>query len=169
MDERVVYREYTSWAPWVYVVLWGAVIGSAAGVFLGADDVLPDAGRILAASVILGVGALVQRLLGGLTVRLTPEAVQVGLGRGWPLRTRIPYERIASLETVTYRPLGEFGGWGLRGFGSRQAWTARGNRAVVLHLVDLRDIYVGSDNPRRLEERIRATAGTRLGGARSRA
>ena len=38
-----------------------------------------------------------------------------------------------------------------------------GDHAVVVILADDRRIYVGSDHPRRIEERIRAVAGSDLG------
>ena len=38
--------------------------------------------------------------------------------------------------------------------------AARGNQAVVLHLRDGRQVYLGSDHPNRLESRIRGAMGT---------
>jgi hypothetical protein len=50
----------------------------------------------------------------------------------------------------------------VRGWGKRKAWSARGNQAVALTLEDDRLLLIGSDHPRRLEERIRAAVGERL-------
>lgn len=79
------------------------------------------------------------------------------------VKTLIPFCDIVGLRSVRYRPIREVGGWGLRGFGRRRAWTARGDRAVVLALRDGWEILLGSDQPLRPEEPIRTLAGTRLG------
>jgi hypothetical protein len=54
-----------------------------------------------------------------------------------------------------YRPLREFGGWGIRPRGGKTAWTIRGNQAVKVTLHGGKEVYVGSLFPQRLEERIR--------------
>ena len=160
-SERVVYRERTPWAMWVYLVLWGAFIAGALPLLWGETALALPAGLLVAASVLL-VAALVQVLFGGTTVLVETEAIRVHLGLVPVVSKRVRYEQIRALESVRYRPIKEFGGWGIRGFGQKQAWTARGDQAVVLHLVNGRDLYIGSDHPRRLEDRIRMAAGDHL-------
>jgi len=118
----------------------------------------------LGVAAILAGGLLIHVLLGGLTVVVEADAVRAGLGNGWIFRTRIPLDEIDAMEPVMYSPLKEFGGWGLRGGKQKRAWTARGNRALVLTLKDGRRIYLGSDEPAKLESRIRmAMASGRAG------
>lgn len=160
-SERVVYRERTPWAMWVYLVLWGAFAAAGLPLLWGETAVPLPGGLLLAASVLL-VAALVQVLFGGTTVLVETEAIRVHLGLVPVLSKRVRYADIRALESVRYRPIREFGGWGIRGFGQKQAWTARGDQAVVLHLVSGRDLYIGSDHPHRLEDRIRMAAGGHL-------
>jgi hypothetical protein len=75
----------------------------------------------------------------------------------------VSYEAILATRSVTYSPLLDFGGWGVRRRGKKRAWTARGNEAVVLEMADGVHLYVGSEHPHRLEERIVAVGGTRIG------
>jgi hypothetical protein len=159
---RELYREETGWAVWVYLLLWSAIGGSALSMFLGQGDAAgwTEPGRLGAALGILALGGLIQLLFGGLTVIVDREGISAGLGKGWLLKTRIGWQEIESLESVTYSPFREFGGWGLRGGRNKRAWTARGNQSVVLHLRDGRRIYLGSDHPNRLESRIRGAMGT---------
>ena len=49
----------------------------------------------------------------------------------------------------------------MRGAGKKKAWTARGDRAVVIGLEEGRRLYVGSDHPKRLEEAIRGAVADR--------
>lgn len=152
------HEEFTALAPWARIITWAAI---GLGLWTALAQA-PGQGvtRSVAAASILAVGVLIEAVVGGLRVRLFTNRVEVSLGRvGW-IRKRIPYDRIVWIEPVTYRPLRDFGGWGVRGFGPRQAWTARGNRALVLHLDDGTQLYVGAEHPERLAERMRA-AGNR--------
>jgi len=101
-------------------------------------------------------------VLGGLTVLVQETRIVMHLGTVRLVRRMVPLDSVVSLESVRYRPLLEFGGWGVRGAGQKKAWTARGDRAVVLGLEEDRKLYVGSDHPQRLEAAIRsAVAGRR--------
>lgn len=163
-SKELQYRERTLWAGWVYMTLWGAVLLVVFAALTGQDDAVPPSLRLPLALGLGAFGAMIHFLLGGLTVEVRRRGLKIHLGTVPLVATRIPYEDIESLESVTYSPLREFGGWGLRFRGDKRAWTARGDRAVVLHCGDGKRIYVGSDRPRRLEARIRTAAGDRLAG-----
>jgi hypothetical protein len=165
MREVGVYRERTPFPLWSRVLVRGSLVGVALAILFGSDAFDSLLTRMVAVSATLAMGVVVHVLgFGGLTVEVRHDEILLALGSGHVFRKRVPYEQIERLEAVRYRPLVEFGGWGVRGSKQRQAWTARGDRAVVLHLVDGRELYVGSDHAQRLAERIRVTAGERLGG-----
>ena len=156
------YREYTPLALWARMLVWAATFGIAASLLIAPPASSSQSERLGTAAALLCLGLVIEVVLNGLTVHLTSDQLTLHLGRVPVIRKRIPLARIQSVEAIDYRPLREFGGWGVRGFGKRQAWTARGNRAVRLTLDDAREIYVGSDDPRPLAERVRtaiATAG----------
>lgn len=154
---RELYREFTGWSAWIHLLLWGVIIGSALAVLFGTGEgeAWSDPGRLSGAAGTIFLMGLIYWLFGGLLVIVYATEIRVGLGKGWIFKTWIPLQEIVSLECVTYRPLREFGGWGLRGSRTKRAWTARGNQAVVLSMRDGRRIYIGSDDPSRLEGRIR--------------
>ena len=160
--ERTRYHEFTPWNGVVHAVLWGVVLLSSYPILAGWDgDVAPHLRLPIVGGIVAITGALVWAV-GGLTVRVQESRVVMHLGR-WPLiRSSIPFEDIISLRSIEYRPLGEFGGWGMRGLGKRRAWSARGNLAVALRLTGDREVLIGSDHPKRLEERIRTLAGISL-------
>jgi hypothetical protein len=153
---RVLYRERSGWPWWLNLLLFGAVGGALFGPVL-VGGAAPEPGAWVFS---LGLLGLVHLLLGGLTVVLEPDRIQVGLGFGRPFGTTIPLENIEGLESVEYSPLRDFGGWGFRGSRDRRIWSARGNRAVRLSLRDGRVVYIGSDEPRTLENRIRGAMGS---------
>jgi len=155
-SRRIIYRERSWWGPWISLLFWGAILGSlAAGVAGGGTQ--GSLARMLYAGGILGLAGFIWTFLAGLTVDVTRDGVRLGLGNGRLVRKFVAFAEIRAVESVTYHPLREFGGWGVRGWGTRTAWTASGDRAVVLHLTNGHRIYVGSANPQRLEERIRTT------------
>lgn len=68
----------------------------------------------------------------------------------------IRFEDIASVQAVTYNPLLEYGGWGIRGFGKKIAYNAQGNRGVLVTLKSGGTVLLGSQQPEDLEAAIRS-------------
>ena len=91
-------------------------------------------------------------LLSVLTLRQTTtvaeDAVTVRFGPFY--RMRIPFSEIAHAEAVFYRPVRDFGGWGIRGFGRRRALNTRGNLGVLVTRADGSTVLIGSQKPREL-------------------
>ena len=110
--------------------------------------------------VILCVAAAI--LLGVLTMRQTttvsPEAVTVRFGLLYT--ARIPVAEVASAQAVAYRPVRDYGGWGIRGSRRRRALNTRGDRGVLLTKTDGSTLLIGSQKPRELLAAL-AQAGVR--------
>ena len=160
---KTMYRERTPWAGWIRAIMWGAIVVSGYSLLAGWSSALPFLPRLMLVGVVAGMGFFVETLLGGLTVLVQETGILMHLGTLPLLRRKVPYSEIVSMESVRYQPIREFGGWGVRGWGNRKAWSARGNQAVALTLDGDRLLLIGSDRPRRLEERIRAVAGDQIG------
>jgi hypothetical protein len=158
---RPVYKEWTPWPAWIQIVFWGTMLLALGAVVLSPGE--PAQGRVVGALLLALLAAAVQWLFVGLSVRLYRDDMVVGLGTAGLISKRVAYDDILSTKSVRYSPLVDFGGWGVRRRGKKRAWTARGNEAVVLDLADGIHLYVGSEHPHRLEERIVAVGGTRIG------
>jgi hypothetical protein len=91
-------------------------------------------------------------LLSVLTLRQTTivadDAVTVRFGPFY--RMRIPFSEIAHAEAVSYRPVREYGGWGIRGLGRKRALNTRGNLGVLVTRDDGSTVLIGSQKPREL-------------------
>jgi hypothetical protein len=61
----------------------------------------------------------------------------------WPERT-IPYHRIVKVEAQRYRPILDYGGWGVRGIAPVKAFNVSGNRGVLLSLSNGQYLMIGS-------------------------
>ncbi len=91
-------------------------------------------------------------LLSVLTLRQTTtvaeDAVTVRFGPFY--RMRIPFSEIAHAEAVSYRPVRDYGGWGIKGIGRRRALNTRGNLGVLVTRADGSTVLIGSQKPREL-------------------
>jgi len=71
----------------------------------------------------------------------------------------IPFEAIQTYEVRTYRPLREYGGWGIRYGAGGKAYNVSGNRGVQLGLLSGRMILLGSQKPEELALSIERAKG----------
>lgn len=70
------------------------------------------------------------------------------------IKRQIPFTDIAQVESITYRPIPDYGGWGIRGWGSRRALTVSGNRGVQLTLRDGNRLLLGSQRADELTQAL---------------
>ena len=67
----------------------------------------------------------------------------------WPIHQsfhQIALSDIERYESRTYRPLRDFGGWGIRWAPGKMAYNVRGNLGVWLERTDGRSVLVGSQH-----------------------
>ena len=73
----------------------------------------------------------------------------------FPLTKRnIRIGEIKSVNARSYRPLGEYGGWGIRGFSGRRAYSIKGKQGVEVELHTGQIIMIGSQNAAALQAAI---------------
>ena len=133
--------------------------GSALPFVFGWDADFDMLGRALAIAALLGLGGAIQFFLGGLTAQVQETRLLIYMGSIPLVKRSVRFSDIVSLESIRYRPIAEFGGWGVRGIGKKKVWSVRGDQAVSLTLSGGRTLYVGSDHPQQLEMHIRRAMG----------
>lgn len=74
------------------------------------------------------------------------------------LHRTIPYDTITGVQAITYKPVREFGGWGIRWWFNRDrmAYSVSGNQGVEVQLADQRTVVIGSQQPEALAAAIQA-------------
>lgn len=58
----------------------------------------------------------------------------------------LPFSEITKAESITYNPLRDYGGWGIRYGPKGKAYNVHGNYGVLLTLIDGKKILIGSQD-----------------------
>jgi len=150
-------QHFRQWWLWVLVVglaalgWWSLVQQILLGRPFG-DNPAPDWGVWLL-WLALGVGLPLFCARLELVLEVTTQEVLI-----WyrPLSRRvIALDEIERLEVRTYSPIGEYGGWGIKGWSRKKiAYNISGHRGVDLTLRDGRRVMLGSQRADELAEAI---------------
>lgn len=133
------------WAGFVWQVLLGNSFGSKP-----ASDV-----QLVVLFLLIGLGFPLFFYRISMTTVVQPGELQV---RFWPfiLRpVRIPLHTLRNYERITYKPIRDYGGWGIRWGLKGKAYNMSGNEGVLLHFYDKESLLIGSQKAGELFEAIR--------------
>jgi hypothetical protein len=146
-SDETVYEE-TQYPPWwiyavpvgVFVLVSGLITTAAAG--------RPGTAALTAVPLLLLVvfGSIILLLF---RMRTTVYGDRIVVQFGWTslVRFTIPLAEIRSCRAVSYGPLREFGGWGIRrDWSGRRAYAIRGDQAAEV-VTTKRTILIGSAAP----------------------
>jgi hypothetical protein len=145
------------WWLWAVVLIPCALVGYGAVQQLvfgkpWGDRAMSDAGLVML--VLFLTAVIIWLYKTQLVTEVRGEGVQVQFKWFWRPRL-IPLSTIHSYEVVTYRPLADYGGWGIRyGFNGGKAYTSSGNRGVQLEFKDGGRLLIGSQRPEELAHAI---------------
>ncbi|QGA80478.1 hypothetical protein [Candidatus Nanohalobium constans] len=90
-----------------------------------------------------------------LNVKVEDDGIHIKL---FPLHLKdrvINFDEIESFSAEEYRPIREFGGWGLRWRPGKIAYSTGGSKGVRIKREGKRDVMIGSRKPEKLAEAIR--------------
>ncbi len=105
----------------------------------------------LSSALILVAMFAIRRL--SMQLWVLPDGIHI---RYWPLIRQkvISFAEIERHEAVTYRPIMEYGGWGIRGFAGHMAYNVSGNHGVKLWLRGNKTLMLGSQRADELTQAI---------------
>lgn len=117
---------------------------------------MSDTGLLVFAPVILvfDIGLLALFLAANLSTQVRDDGLYL---RYFPFHLsfhRLPLENMAAVEAVTYSPLRDYGGWGIRYGRGGKAYNPTGNRGVRISYLNGRHILIGSQRPEELARAI---------------
>jgi hypothetical protein len=160
-DEPVVsgtgfcfYREVQRFRqPWLWLLIAG-IFGVTVWSFVQqiimsrpfGQNTAPDT-AIMIIAFVFGLAFPLLFLVANLTTEVRSDGLYY---RFFPFHWsfhRISTGSLAKYEVQTYRPIRDYGGWGIRyGHGSK-AYNVSGNRGVMLELSDGQKLLIGSQKP----------------------
>ena len=160
MDKEIVFSErqrFKQW--WLWFILLGVNGLFLFGVFIQViekqqfgDKPMSDAGLLIVTALFILFTILF------LNFRLETQIKKDGIYvRFFPFHLKFrkyEWREISKCHVRQYRPISEYGGWGLRGFGKNKAINISGNKGLQLEFVDKRKILVGTNNPKELEDAL---------------
>ena len=140
--DRILFRE-TQWSPvWVFILIVPAGLLAAGAAIIG---LIKDQNPAFCLPL-LALGLVINLLR--VQTLVSEKWLTVTFGAWFPMyRRRICVGDIAGAESVVYRPVAEYGGWGIRGFAGNQALSARGDLGVRLVLAGGEKLLIGSGKP----------------------
>ena len=162
----VVYREEQNfdWRVYVLVALAEAMVGLTLAWFYEKGHAPSVGGPLheLALGLLAVAGLCIPPLivvgLLRMTTEVTPTDLRVWFGWVPTFRRFVAVGAIRRIEVVTYRPIVDYGGWGIRsGRDGERVLNARGNRGVRLELGDGTRLLIGSQRPETLALAIEGT------------
>lgn len=161
-DRTVLFHEEQTFGRWVYIVLAAdlLLVAGITALLIHTNEVAEDRVSLFILILILIVPGLLTALFW--TARLRTEVRPDGLYiRFVPFHRqfkRIAFESIREFYVRRYRPLAEYGGWGIRWWTSGRAYNVRGNRGVQLVLQNGKQLLIGSQRSEELAAAIESAA-----------
>ena len=156
-------QHFRQWWVWVLVigltalVWWFFLFQIVGGVDVG-DEPAPD-WLLWGLVIVFGIAFPLWFAL----LRLVTEVGGAGIDawfRWGPGRVHVDYHEIAEHRAVVYRPIREFGGWGVRWGGrGKRALNAYGTDGVRITRLDGTELVIGSQRAAELEAAITARRG----------
>ena len=163
MEERLrpIYREVQQFRQpllWLVVLavvgvsIYGAVQQLGMGQPFGTNPA-PDAGMI-GVVLIFGFGFPLLFYVANLTTEVRGDGLYF---RFFPFHWsfhKIPFEELEAYEVRTYRPLRDYGGWGIRYGRMGKAYNVSGNQGVQFGLTNGDRLMIGSQRPHEFAEAL---------------
>jgi len=72
------------------------------------------------------------------------------------INKQIPFSQIESWAVRTYKPIAEYGGWGIRFGRNGTAYNIRGNKGLQLYLTGGRKILIGTQKEAELQSAMKS-------------
>jgi len=150
-------QRFRQW--WLWLLLLIFPVGSLWAIFqqiiLGSPfGNNPGSDWVLLALVLISIVFTLFMYVLGLDTEVAVEGLRI---RFWPFHLNwivFPFSSIQKVEAITYRPLMDYGGWGIR-YGSKgKAYNVSGNKGVFLTLSEGGNLLIGSQNHEELCARI---------------
>ncbi len=142
---------------WIFIILLFAttiilITGTILQVFFDrpfGNNPMENTELIILTIVIILVGLMI------LSIRLDTYIDKNGIKvKMFPFHRKwkqFQWDQISKAEVRKYKPIAEYGGWGLRGYGKNKAYNVSGNMGLQLELKNGTKLLIGTDRHKELD------------------
>lgn len=108
--------------------------------------------------IMIPIGGLILINLLFLFARLRTRIDEAGIGvLFFPFHWRevfYSWAEIEKAEVITYNPIMDYGGWGVRVWFGKKAFNVKGDQGLQLHFKDGRKRLIGTQKPEEIKEKL---------------
>lgn len=135
------------------------IVGVAAGVSQGVAESRPPAYFAMVALGLLVPVVLIAFIVSlDLHTEVRPDGVYVRFAPFHRAPLRFGFDEIAALYVRRYRPVAEYGGWGLKRGSSGQSYSQQGDHGLQIVLRSGERVLVGTQRPAEIDRAVRSVA-----------
>jgi hypothetical protein len=161
MAQQHLYREVQQFRQiWLWLVIlaiaglmWYALISQLILQYPLGNNPIPD-GWLILFWLLFGIGLPCLFFFSKLITEVREDGLYLRFVPFHFSFHKIPFEQLKQYEARTYRPIWEYGGWGIRYGPKGRAYNVSGNRGVQLELAGGKRLLIGSQHPDELQQAI---------------
>jgi uncharacterized protein DUF6141 len=160
MDNKILFSESQKFKQcWLWMLLIAVNLFTFSGVYQQVINGHPFGDKPTSNTELIS-GACITLLIAILLliIRLDLEIKRDGVYvRFFPLHLKFryyPWSQLSKCYVRKYRPMGEFGGWGLRIEFSGKAYNISGNQGLQLEFTNNKRLLIGTQKPEELTEAL---------------
>ena len=146
VEVQYFWQQPLAWFVWILAI--------AMLYWLSSSDLILETFAIVTIVIVLAILLLV------FFTTLKTEISSEGIGyRMWPFHTKkklIPWSEIESAEVKQYKPLRDYGGWGMRISTNGRAYNIKGNIGIQIQLISGKSLLIGTQKGREVEHVLAA-------------
>jgi len=156
MQEPLLFSEKQKFRLPVYVIFLGVPLLFLYGIYVQLIEGRPWGNNPVSNGWLIATFTLTLLftlffVIAKLETRITKEGVYV---RFFPIHRSFkffPWSKISIAYVCDYKPIGEYGGWGIRKSANATAYTTSGKTGLQLRLIGGRKVLIGTRKPMELK------------------
>ena len=152
MQQKPLFYEkqrFNQWWLWAIIII-GLLIGSYSFYNQFVEGLISM--KIILLYILFELGILLLFITLRLETTITKDEVQV-LFFPFHLKKRTyPFSSIKKMEVITYSPIADYGGWGVRISFNGKAFNVRGDKGLKLYFDDRKPLLIGTQKPEELQK-----------------
>lgn len=145
-------QQFTQW--WLIAIITTAIIGILLN-FFSYEKPLQQFSTLSIISKAIGIMVGVGIFFVKMHTRIDKYSIQVWFSPFKFTRKSFKWNELEKVHTRKYKPVSEYGGWGIRGLKKPKAYTIKGNKGVQLKTKKGRYFLIGTQQPDNVDRVIR--------------